>query len=669
MAFNFTMSKSSASLSNTDPSKRLLSDSSSLVDLKAEVFRKHQEAKFNRLHGKDASGYVASSSKDRGDQIWSKKNAGLTLREKRDLDRSEEERRDDARVKEALERKAKLYDQLKDAGGGEEGADADRFLVRFEKNGEDSEEEEDTLSMAPPRDYPARNDGEKFVEYTDSLGRTRTCMKKDLPDLKRQDRELSVDHTEGTVRRPADEVGAGMDMLSEDMRRELLRQKWEKEEEENLRKRNLHYQDVLYDEARTHGAGFYRFSKDEATRADQQDELEQLHKETELARNQADDAKAKRKAAMRARLRKVKDKKRLKMGLPVKESDSDEENEAKKSSQLMEDGGGGKEKDLEESVMESLTAMRKEALEKEREAERNRMVREWDLGKDGVTATKATAKSLAGAYGMKGEKKVMDQKEWVSSKRKERASEFAPPSSYEPARKQKQQQPKQQYRAPPPRSLDALYGKKSKKEEGTPSSAAGPAWPPPPSGYLPTGPVPDFSRPPPGFPPPTASASAPAAPPDPSSTLDPMAALNKGADADVIGPMPRPEDHKRESSEEEEEDEGDVAPPGADLGPVGIGERLKMFREAVTNVGGDFPGPSSSSNSSRGAGAEIAPPCSMGYFANEAKGKSSRGSFKSRKDMEDSFKFGLSSKKPEESAMGKRHHAFDEGGGSDSDSD
>ena len=59
----------------------------------------------------------------------------------------------------------------------------------------------------------------------------------------------------------------------------------------------------------------------------------------------------------------------------------------------------------------------------------------------------------------------------------------------------------------------------------------------------------------------------------------------------------------------------------------------------------------------------------MGYFANEAKGKKSHGSFKSRKDMEDSFKFGLSSKKPEESAVGKRHHAFDEGGGSDSDSD
>ena len=47
------------------------------------------------------------------------------------------------------------------------------------------------------------------------------------------------------------------------MRRELLRQKWEKEEMENLKKDNLHYGDVLFDEARAHGAGFYAFSKDE----------------------------------------------------------------------------------------------------------------------------------------------------------------------------------------------------------------------------------------------------------------------------------------------------------------------------------------------------------------------------------------------------------------------
>ena len=56
------------------------------------------------------------------------------------------------------------------------------------------------------------------------------------------------------------------ELLSEDGRREILRQKWEKEEEENMKKKDLHYGDVLYDEARTHGAAFYNFSRDETSR-------------------------------------------------------------------------------------------------------------------------------------------------------------------------------------------------------------------------------------------------------------------------------------------------------------------------------------------------------------------------------------------------------------------
>ena len=38
------------------------------------------------------------------------------------------------------------------------------------------------------------------------------------------------------------EEAKAADLMSEDMRRELLRQKWEKEEMENLEKRNVHYQ-------------------------------------------------------------------------------------------------------------------------------------------------------------------------------------------------------------------------------------------------------------------------------------------------------------------------------------------------------------------------------------------------------------------------------------------
>ena len=64
----------------------------------------------------------------------------------------------------------------------------------------------------------------------------------------------------------SDNEGGFPELLSEDGRREILRQKWEKEEEENMKKTDIHYNDVLFDEARTHGAAFYNFSRDEATR-------------------------------------------------------------------------------------------------------------------------------------------------------------------------------------------------------------------------------------------------------------------------------------------------------------------------------------------------------------------------------------------------------------------
>jgi len=69
------------------------------------------------------------------------------------------------------------------------------------------------------------------------------------------------------------------------------------------------FSDVLFDEARTHGAGYYRFSKDEVTRSVEQEELRELHKETDKARKVADAAKRKRKSALAARLKKVRDSK------------------------------------------------------------------------------------------------------------------------------------------------------------------------------------------------------------------------------------------------------------------------------------------------------------------------------------------------------------------------
>lgn len=102
----------------------------------------------------------------------------------------------------------------------------------------------------------------------DCLGRTRTCLRKDLEYLKSKDAELrsSVDVKErdGQIipekeqeaipemdnntneEKEEGDLSEQNELLSADMRREILRRQWEKEEEALRDKKNIHYQDILF---------------------------------------------------------------------------------------------------------------------------------------------------------------------------------------------------------------------------------------------------------------------------------------------------------------------------------------------------------------------------------------------------------------------------------------
>ena len=151
-----------------------------------------------------------------------------------------------------------------------------------------------------------------------------------------------------------------------------------------------------------------------------------MHKETEATRSANDRAKAKRKAALALRLKKVRDRKRLKMGLPVSQDeegpqghpgdgdDSEEESEAaEKKMDMMVMSGLKEMRDLQEKL-------RKE--EEDRKKAKRQGPREWDRGKEGIE--EVLGRSSEGP-------RVLSQKEWVDKQRKERANEFAPPSAYE----------------------------------------------------------------------------------------------------------------------------------------------------------------------------------------------------------------------------------------------
>ena len=94
------------------------------------------------------------------------------------------------------------------------------------------------------------------MTFTDSLGRTRTCSRADISYYKQLDSKLSV---EREPEKPTSEEPAIQHMsnhrpivLSEEMRlwdekREKLRTMWEEEEKKLMEKKDIHYQDVLFD--------------------------------------------------------------------------------------------------------------------------------------------------------------------------------------------------------------------------------------------------------------------------------------------------------------------------------------------------------------------------------------------------------------------------------------
>ena len=156
-------------------SKSLNSDSTSLVDLKAEVFRKRQEAVFNKSHGRTQANVTNEDNKKKNN-IWSKSNVGIL---KRNNEAAEEARKERIRIQNALEQKAAVYDKLK--GGQYQDPDS-VFLVNFKKK-EDNTDDDDIIPE------PETEDGDEWVEYIDALGRSRMCMKSELKDRKDQDQK------------------------------------------------------------------------------------------------------------------------------------------------------------------------------------------------------------------------------------------------------------------------------------------------------------------------------------------------------------------------------------------------------------------------------------------------------------------------------------------------
>ncbi|XP_029989841.1 coiled-coil domain-containing protein 174 isoform X2 [Sphaeramia orbicularis] len=376
---------------------------SSLVDLKAELYRKQEQFKQEKLNQENTGTPFKSKDKVKKPTVWSKQNAGVSARAEKDAEQLLEEQKTLDTSRSKLEEKARLYEQMTKGDFPDEETES-LFLVDFTQKIIDKKREtfsqretfrdDDERESSSPIPAP-QNPDEEWVDYVDSLGRSRRCMKKDLPDFHKMDQDL----------KGKGKISVDKTLLSEDMRRELQRQEWEREEEEAMKRPvgPIHYEDIRGQEARELGVGYFAFSQDQEQRRKQRETLDMLRDQTTEQRSKRERLKEKRQAILQARLAKVRQRKMKKAKL-----DGTEDTELQENDEEEEEPEPSGPSPPPEDIPEVSTLRRVEVEIQERRDTKPGVphVREWDRGKEFMFS------------------------DWKNRRREERDSEFAPPSAY-----------------------------------------------------------------------------------------------------------------------------------------------------------------------------------------------------------------------------------------------
>ncbi|GAB1607392.1 coiled-coil domain-containing protein 174-like [Argonauta hians] len=384
--------------------------SAGLIELKAELFRKQEEFKKEKLQCGSANRIKGKKSvklTSRKESVWSKKNSGVAERSKKDYVAKKEEEDSLEKSRKALELKSQLYEKIVNDRNIPDDDGSMNFLVDFQKKAIDrisKEKLQDSSEESKEEDFDSSTEDpeEKWVEYTDSLGRTRTCLQKDVQYMQDRDKKLGlippnekpeeIESESTKLPKESSEI-----LNPQDRYRQMLHEKWDAEERKTLEGPigPIHYENVRFDEVRTHGVGYFSFSKEEAERKEQMNLLKTLRDQTKEERSQRETLKEKRETLMAARLKKVKNRQRAKLGLPPEpDPPKSEENTCEKQVEIPV-------KRIEPIPRESFPT------------------REWDIGKDEFFER---------------------EKQYFSQRRNERNYDFAPPDFYKDVPKETKRQ-------------------------------------------------------------------------------------------------------------------------------------------------------------------------------------------------------------------------------------
>ncbi|XP_039258168.2 coiled-coil domain-containing protein 174-like [Styela clava] len=379
-----------------------------MFSLKSELFKKQQEVT-SKKSGQIVTSAIRkqhklkSSSNGEGKVPENEKNPGVEERNARDIAETSEEIDKGKMVKSVLEAKAKLYEKMSSGNLLPDEESSSLFLVDFEQKSMDARLQKTNneldikpkvgVNVATELASELQKSENEWVEYTDSLGRTRACLKKDLDRMKRMDEKLN----EEKRRKPEIQEPGERTLLSDDMRREIKREQWEKEAVEEING-PLHYEDLRAREIRELGVGYFAFSTDQETRDTQMKLLRKMRDETQKERENAKDAEKKKRTALQARLEKV----RLGRIKKLKAQGKEIPEKLLKPIELSPPEAE-EEKPTQSDVTIAEITKRDDGVRKERE---------WDKGKEWLPA-----------------EPTKPPKSWKDP-HNERLDEFAPPSFY-----------------------------------------------------------------------------------------------------------------------------------------------------------------------------------------------------------------------------------------------
>lgn len=374
-------------------SKKINVNYSSLVGLKAELLRKQTEVKNAKVNADVAPTQTKH-------KVKTKKSDTKKLKiEKEIVDVDDIKAHKKSKI--MLEAKARLYENLKKSHSNRN----ENFLVDFE-NKPESEDEDESVHSENYEDVNSDPEDD-WVEYEDCFGRTRKCLRRDLKKMQEKDEFVKHEVTKKSQvevdKQEEDNRIEEMKFIPKEPEIEIMRRKWEEQMEKLTEKTNIHYQDVLFDEARAHGVGYYEFSQDEEMRAKQQANLNALRKETLQKQKEMQNLKEMKEKMEQNRLKAARIRQRIRAGLPP-EPTEEELGEIKES--------GEKNAEAKPEVEEIAGPEEKNEIERKEETS--------------LVEIENKIKAFGELLGKRGQWREMSQEEWVHKRRKDRIEEFSP---------------------------------------------------------------------------------------------------------------------------------------------------------------------------------------------------------------------------------------------------